>query len=310
MHSRTPSVLRLLAIGLGVLVAYVVAARLGLRLAFVAEQVTTVWAPTGIAGSRTSSVGSFVVAGGLGRGIRDQCRHQYSCMGAIAIATGNTLEASVAASLLLRLSNFDSTLRRVRDALAFVVVGGLLGPAISATIGSVTLCAASVQPWSRFLVLWPDWWLGDTVGALVVSTGPPDNVPRAGDSPGAGPPGERRARPRVCPDDAIDIWTVLRYGVGHHPLEYIIFPFAIVAAVRIGQPATALVVFAALAVAIWNTVHGTGPFAGADMHQGSDPVAGVHRRTGQVPDSPSLRRWRNNEPANVGAPPVTQWARY
>jgi integral membrane sensor domain MASE1 len=40
---------RLIGIGLAVAVAYVIAARLGFRLAFVAEQVTTVWAPTGIA---------------------------------------------------------------------------------------------------------------------------------------------------------------------------------------------------------------------------------------------------------------------
>ena len=39
---------RLTAIGVAVAIAYVIAAYLGLRLAFVAEQVTTVWAPTGI----------------------------------------------------------------------------------------------------------------------------------------------------------------------------------------------------------------------------------------------------------------------
>ena len=42
---------RLIGIGIGLAVAvtYVIAARLGFRFAFVAEQITTVWAPTGIA---------------------------------------------------------------------------------------------------------------------------------------------------------------------------------------------------------------------------------------------------------------------
>jgi hypothetical protein len=40
----------------------------------------------------------------------------------------------------------------------------------------------------------------------------------------------------------------------------------IAAAVRLGQPATALVVLSASGVAILNTIRDTGPFAGADVH--------------------------------------------
>ena len=45
----TPSRVRLGAIGLAVAAAYIAAAHVGFRVAFVAEQVSTVWAPTGIA---------------------------------------------------------------------------------------------------------------------------------------------------------------------------------------------------------------------------------------------------------------------
>ena len=155
--------------GFSVLVAYIVVARLGLRLAFVAEQVTTVWAPTGIAEAALLLWGRSLWPSIWVAAFVTNVGTNIPVWGAVAIATGNTFEALVAASLLQRLSNFDPALRRVRDALAFVVVAGLLGPAISATIGSLTLCAASVQPWSRLFVLWPDWWLGDTVGALVVA---------------------------------------------------------------------------------------------------------------------------------------------
>ena len=40
---------RLALIGLAVALTYIISARLGFRAAYVAEQVTTVWAPTGIA---------------------------------------------------------------------------------------------------------------------------------------------------------------------------------------------------------------------------------------------------------------------
>ena len=268
MSGRTASVPRLIAIGFTVLVAYVVAARLGLRLAFVAEQVTTVWAPTGIAEAALLLWGRSLWPSIWVAAFVTNVGTNIPVWGAVAIATGNTFEALVAASLLLRLSNFDPALRRVRDALAFVVIAGLLGPAISATIGSLTLCAAGVQPWSRLLVLWPDWWLGDTVGALVVAPALLTTFRTHGKS---------SMRLRV-ESFALVLGCVVTthlifgrsfgIGAGHHPLEYVVFPFAIVAAVRIGQPATALVVFAASVAAIWNTVRGTGPFAGADMHQG------------------------------------------
>ena len=47
--SRRAEVRRLIGIGLAVAVAYVITARLGFAVAFAAEQVTTVWAPTGLA---------------------------------------------------------------------------------------------------------------------------------------------------------------------------------------------------------------------------------------------------------------------
>ena len=40
---------RLIGIGLGVATTYLIGAELGFRVAFIAEQVTTVWPPTGIA---------------------------------------------------------------------------------------------------------------------------------------------------------------------------------------------------------------------------------------------------------------------
>ena len=160
---------RLIAIGVAVSVSYVLAAKLGFRVAFVAEQVTTVWAPTGIGMAALLLwgralwpaiwLGAFVANAGT----------DAPLWTAAAVATGNTLEAVAAAWTLRRVPRFDPTLRRIGDVVAFILIGAVLSTAVSATVGVTTLCASAVQSWSRFGDLWWDWWLGDALGALVVA---------------------------------------------------------------------------------------------------------------------------------------------
>ena len=161
--------LRTLAIGAVVVVAYVASGKAGFLAAFVAEQVTTVWAPTGIAvaslllgGPRLWPaiwLGAFVV----------NAETSAPLWTAFVVATGNTLEGFVAASVLRRVPSFDVRFERVADVLTFVAVGVVGCPTLSATVGTVTLCAAGVQPWSQVGSVWFDWWLGDALGALVVA---------------------------------------------------------------------------------------------------------------------------------------------
>ena len=268
MRRADASSRKLIGIGVAIAAAYVVAAKLGFRVAFVAEQVTTVWPPTGLAEAALLLWGrSLWPAVWLGAFVTNAGTN-VPLWGAASIATGNTIEAVVAASLLLRLKNFDPTLRCVRDALAFIVVAGLFATMVSATIGSVTLCAAGVQPWSRFRVLWPDWWLGDTVGALIVAPALLTVVRT---------PPVRSLRIRIetaalvvgcIATTQVVFGHLFQTAPAHHPLEYVVFPFVIAAAVRAGQRATSLVVLGASSVCIWNTSHNSGPFAGADLHQG------------------------------------------
>ena len=67
---------------------------------------------------------------------------------------------------------------------------------------------------------------------------------------------------------------------GQHPLEYVIFSCAIVAAVRLGQPATALVTFVASALAIVYTSAAPARLA-VLPYRGPSPAPGVHRRAGR-----------------------------
>ncbi|HEY7170492.1 MAG TPA: MASE1 domain-containing protein [Vicinamibacterales bacterium] len=255
--------LRRMAAGAAVALAYVIAAEIGFRVAFVAEQVTTVWAPTGIALATLLLGGRrYWPAIWLGAFVVNAATNAPPWTAAI-IASGNTLEALVAARALGRLPSFDPGLRRIADILAFVGIAVVLATAVSATVGVVTLCAAGVQPWPRFTALWFDWWLGDALGALIVT-----------------PAILTIAR---CASWRRDAATILAFAAGTmilthlvfgrllgptaHPLEYVVFPVVIAAAVTGGLPATTLAVLGASAVAIWNTLRGAGPFAGGSAHQ-------------------------------------------
>ena len=144
---RTP-VARLLTVGAAIALAYIAGAHLGFRLAFVAEQITTVWAPTGIA------VSALLIGGlrlwpaiWLGAFVANASTNA-PLWTAVIVATGNTLEAVAATWALGQIPGFDAALRRARDVLAFAAIAALACTAISATVGVTTLCAAGVQSWS------------------------------------------------------------------------------------------------------------------------------------------------------------------
>ena len=256
---------RTIVIGLAISLTYLVAAKIGFRFAFIAEQVTTVWAPSGIGitalllnGRRMWPavwLGAFLANAGSSAPL----------WSAAIVAVGNTLEAVTGAWLLLQLPEFDFRLRRVRDAVAFIVSAALLGPTVSATVGVTALCIASVQPWEQFAALWREWWLGDVVGVLIVG---PLILTMA----------EQRRWSRrqwiegglIVGAAALTTYLIFSQFLGlasPHPLEYAVFPFVIAAAMRMTQPTTACTVLATSAISIWQTVKGAGPFASPGAHE-------------------------------------------
>jgi signal transduction histidine kinase/integral membrane sensor domain MASE1/ActR/RegA family two-component response regulator len=265
---KTSDARRLAIAAIALTTAYAITARLGFLLAFQAEQVTTVWAPTGIAiaglllwGRRLWPavwLGAFIANAGTSAPLWT----------AAAIATGNTLEAVIAVSFLRRSRGFDPAVSRLADAAGLIVTAAMLATTISATVGVATLCLAHVQPWSRFWSLWSAWWLGDALGALVVAPAILTTV--------------RSVRNLTQPNwGNIGVLVVgcmaatqLLFGqtlgatFGEGLLHYLVFPLVVIAAVRFGQPATALVVLGVSAIAIWNTVRGAGPFASAEVQRG------------------------------------------
>jgi PAS domain S-box-containing protein len=248
-------------------VVYFAAAKLGLSMAFVAEQVTPVWPPTGIAFAAILLLGYRVWPGiALGAFFANVTANEPVGT-ACGIAAGNTLEAIVAAWLLNRLVGFDLSLSRLKDVLGLAVYAASIATMVSATIGVTSLCLGGVHPWESFGKLWWVWWLGDATGALLLTPVILTWVRLPMDI----------SRPRVAEAAALGLalgvvgMTVFAAQVPtvtiDHPLEYAIFPFIIWAAMRFGQRGTATVTLVVAALAIWGTLNGSGPFSRNTLHE-------------------------------------------
>jgi PAS domain S-box-containing protein len=238
-----------------VAVAYVIAGRLGFTASAVHPVVSSAWPPAGIAlaalvlmGFRfwpAITLGAFVV--NLSGGIAP--------LPSAAIALGNTLEAVVAAWLLVSVVEFRPSLEGLRDVFALAAIGSAC-TTISATAGTLTLTLsgdASVPP----STIWLAWFSGDTIGILIVTT--------------LILTWAARTRPTITVRKVAEATILGAILIGftvalfQTPFSYVyaIFPMTIWAALRFGPrgAATSSLILAALAV--WYTVHGHGPFAGS-----------------------------------------------
>jgi len=250
-----------IAIGLVLLVVYVVAGKLGLKLAFVNASATAVWAPTGIAlaallllGFRFWPViflGAFLV----------NLTTAGSALTSFSIELGNTFEATIGAYLVTRFAGGKQAFEQPRDIFKFAALAGIVSTAIAATIGTLTLALGNLADIGQIDKIWLTWWLGDMGGALLVapfliiwsSFTWPKKI-RAG---------------KFFEMILFLIMLILVYQIifgktpwagRHYPLDFLLVPLMLWAALRFSrrQTVTAILIFAALA--IWGTLQGFGPF--------------------------------------------------
>jgi len=236
-----------------VALVYVAAAKGGLALAHANSSVTAVWAPTGIALAALVLGGRRLWPGiAIGAALANTWTGLEPAAVA-AIAAGNTLEA-LAGAQILRVARFRPSLRRLRDVLA-LVGAGTLSTLVSATVGLVSLSAAGHVVASDADFVWRTWWLGDLGGALIVT---PVLLVLATTTWSAG-----AVRARATEAAALSVATAAVCGVvfsGTLPVEYLVLPLVIWAAVRFQQVGTTLVSTSIAAIAAGCTVAGAGPF--------------------------------------------------
>jgi signal transduction histidine kinase/integral membrane sensor domain MASE1 len=242
-----------------VALVYFGAARIGLSFAVVAEQVTVVWPPSGIAVAALLILGFRVWPGiWLGALAANALAHEPA-LTALGIAGGNTLEA-LAAAWILRRVRFRESLDRVWDVMALLGLAGAGAGTLAATMGVASLCLGGVQPWSEFGKLWFVWWLGDAMGILLFSPA----LLVWGSRPRI-----RGTRYRIAEALALATCVALacvasfggRFALltGSH-FAYLVFPLLIWAALRFGQRGAAPAILIVTGIAVAFTVRGQGPF--------------------------------------------------
>jgi integral membrane sensor domain MASE1 len=236
---------------------YYLGARVGLLQALVNDQVTPLWPPTGVA-VLALLLGGLRLWPGIALGAFAVNSALTDVGSTVLITVGNTL-APVVAYLLLKRVGFRRELDRTRDALALVVLGGLVGMVVSATIGSGTLLVRGVIDGSLFWSTWTVWWTGDALGVLVF-------VPMVLAFRSV----RLRHRPvrRWLEAVALLASTAVVMAVAStHDLRlmYLVFPFLIWAALRFQHLGTAPYTLIATTLAARGAARSTGPFADLDL---------------------------------------------
>jgi signal transduction histidine kinase len=250
---------------------YFATARLGHELAVMVPPISIIWPATGLALALLVLRGRRLApAIFLGAFIASVLNHT-PVLTAVGIGLGNTLEALAGATLLHR-TGFQPALRRLQDVATLFILAACLSTMVSATIGVTSVCLTGMAHWSSFASLWSTWWIGDAIGDLVIA---PFVFVWADQA-------RNRWRLRRLAEGSILLCSMLvlslavfvdRGSIVPYPVHYLIFPAVIWAALRLGQHATATLVFGALTVTIVATLSGRGPFVTTNISAGLLEVA-------------------------------------
>jgi signal transduction histidine kinase len=258
-EADTPFSLLFKIVALAILIH--LAARLGLKMAYVQSNTSPVWPPTGIALAALLIFGYRLWPGvSLGIFLGSVLTGAPFNL-ALGLALGNTLEALVGAYLLNRFFKFHPAIDRIQDVVGLIVVS-LFATTVSATIGTGTLVLTGMSGPDNLAAIWLTWWIGDLLGALVVA---PILMVWASETKFKLDSRLRIEVGALIALLALVTWYVFSNpssaSIYHQALIYLIFPFIIWAAIRFGQQGASTAVILVSGIAIWGTVQGTGPFS-------------------------------------------------
>ncbi|WLA75807.1 MASE1 domain-containing protein [Bradyrhizobium diazoefficiens] len=255
----------------GVLVAigviYFVLAKGGLALASVHPSATPIWPPTGLAlaavllwGYRTWPA-IFIAA------VIANATTAGSVATAIAIASGNTLEAVVGAYLVNRWSRGRHTFSRPNSVAKFALICIVIATPISASIGLTSLATAGYIDRTNFANAWVTWWLGDVTGALVIA---PVVVLWASSYDHAFNRNDCLETVGVLATAAavglIAFSPLIEQTPSRDPLGFLAILPMLWAALRRGPRDTATVALVLAGITVWGTLTGGGPFTTTDLN--------------------------------------------
>ena len=246
---RGRALLYVIAVAL-VALAYYLAGRLGLELAYLDGAVTAMWPPAGLGLAVLFLYGLRLWPGIV---IGDLLLADFSTpLGTVLGQTvGNTLAVVVAALVLRRLTGGRSELGRTFHVLAFVICA-IVGATVSAAFGPTSLRLGDVISADELGRVFRTWTLSDVSGVLVVAP-----VLLTWTAMGA-----RGIRRRDVAEGAagLVVLAVLAEVAPQQDVPYIVFPVLLWAALRFGPRGAAAAILVVCSIVVWNTAHEEGPF--------------------------------------------------
>jgi signal transduction histidine kinase len=169
--------------------------------------------------------------------------------------------------MLRKVPGFDHSLRRVRDVVALIILAAVGSTIVSATVGVSVLMVSGIVQAGAFGDTWRAWWVGDTIGDLVMAplilvwaTWQAQSTSR-----------RRLAEAAVLGVIVLAV-TLMIFGAPGlesqliHGREYMLFPPLIWAALRFGVRGSVTASALVLIVAVMRTSSGHGPFVEPDLH--------------------------------------------
>ena len=252
-------------VGIGVI--YFALAKGGLALASINPSATPIWPPTGFALAAVLLWGYWTWPAIFAASLIANATTAGSVATAIAIATGNSLEAVVGAYLINRWSSGCDTFSTPNSVAKFALICFVIATPISASIGLTSLATAGYIERTNFANAWVTWWLGDVTGALVIA---PVIVLWASSHYHAFNRNEFLETVGVLATAAavglIAFSPLIEQTPSRDPLGFLAILPMLWAALRRGPRDTATVALVLAGITIWGTLTGGGPFTIADLN--------------------------------------------
>ncbi len=294
-RSLPKGLLHPIAVGL-IAAVYYSTGELGRFLASTPNNVTPVWPPDGFALAALLILGYRVWPGiGIGSFIAniwavfDNTNANsvaISILTASMIAVGTTLSAIISNFLIHKFIGSHHLFDRPQNVFKFIVMGAMIGPIVSATVGISALCFRGIVPPVDWGVNWFIWWISNVSGILIFTPlvliwfQPCLKIIHNLFELSIAGIREKNLKLKYLNSVSVEakqvefaILTMLVFAVGKiafgdgYPLEYMMIPCVVWGVFRFGIEGATLLIFMISAIAVLGTVKGEGPFARPNLNE-------------------------------------------
>jgi PAS domain S-box-containing protein len=164
-----PFSIRDLGVLILVFLAYLVSARLELRLIHSQTSMGVIWLPPGIAFAAILLKGRRVVPAIFLASLCVELLSSVPLLGALTIAGGNTAEVLLGGYLVNRFAGGAKAFSRPANVLRFSVLAGALATLVSAVVGTSVVWGLLGFSQPQTLKIFAAWWAGHALGVLVLT---------------------------------------------------------------------------------------------------------------------------------------------